>query len=137
MQAIKQKKVMKMRLLIGNIMTFLLLICSCKNNLKNEFSSNSNNYRFISVSYLKEKKNELGGYNVIEYLKKAKRIKGPVKSIVIKKIRFFDILKKDTILIIVYGDDHKFFKFNNNYYLSEIPILPIGIFSEPKWRKKR
>jgi hypothetical protein len=126
---------MKMQLLIGSIIT--LLLCSCKNNLKNDFSSSSNNYRFISVSYFKEKKNDLDGYKLIEYLKKSKRVKGPIKSVIIKKLQLFDISKKDTILIIIYGDDHRYFKVNNHYYFSEMPVLPIGIFSEPKWRTKK
>ena len=132
MQKTKQKKVMKMQLLIGSLMIMLI---SCKDDLKNDISLDSN-YKFISVTYFKEKKYNLNWNETVKSLKNAKQIKGPLKSIIIKEIKILRISKKDTISIIVYGYDNKFFKFNNQYYESETPVLPLGIWSEPKWMKR-
>ena len=132
MQKKKPKKVMKMQLLIGSLMIILI---SCKDDLKNDISLD-NNCKSISVTYFNEKKYNLNWNEIVKCLKNAKQIKGPLKSVIIKEIKILCMSKKDTISIIVYGYDNKFFKFNNQYYESETPVLPLGIWSEPKWMER-
>lgn len=115
---------MKTLLLIIN----MLFLISCGTEFKNQCLSTNDNYKFISISYLKKTKKNTKNCDVIKIIKESKQVKGPIKGIIVKEIKILNTKKNDTLTLIIYGLDNKLFSIKNCYYESEIPIVPINIF---------
>ena len=109
---------MKMLLLIVSLLLF-----SCCDSTDAD-SIRIDNYEFHSLHAFNEEINVEKDVNVIDNIKKSKKIKGPVVGIDVKTMFLINKTKGgDTLKVIIYGKDNKYFRIGNEFYESKKSII--------------
>ncbi len=106
-----------------NIMICLaLLLTSCNNTISD--SIEIDDYEFKSLcEFGKEVKNQ-DNIDVINKIKNSTIIKGPVKGIDVKTMILVNKLNPtDSLLVIIYGKENKYFRIGDNFYQANESIF--------------
>lgn len=119
MLVIKQEKVMKMQLLTVSILLFLL---GCDFKVINGIRIDD--YEFYAIYEFNKEIKKSKNVDVISNIKKSKKIKGPVIGMDIKTLMLVNKREKgDTLKIIIYGKEHKYFRIGNDFYIAKNSIF--------------
>jgi hypothetical protein len=114
----KDKKDTKILLLIVSI----LLLTGCKNTLKDNLRIDD--YEFYSLTEFNREIEIPADVDVIANMKDSKKIKGPIKSGIVKNMRLVNKTKNgDTLEATFYGNDFRFFSIGEDIYEAENPII--------------
>lgn len=111
-------KVMKMLLLT----VCMMLLYGCQHTIEDFIRIDD--YEFCSLTELGKEIKKPNDVDVIANIRDSKRIKGPVIGYCIKLLRLVNKGNaKDTLSVIVYGKDNRYFRIDNEYYEAEKSIL--------------
>ena len=118
MRAIKQMKVMKMQSLIVSLLFFSG--CGDTEIVPNKLED----YEFYSLHGIGKEINVSEHVNIIENLKNSYKVKGPVIGIDVKTLRLVNKKKLgDTLEIVIYGKNNKFFRIGDDFYMTKNSVL--------------
>lgn len=119
MQEIKHVKVMKMLLLI---VSSLLLLSNCESSVSDNIRIDD--YEFHALYKFGREIKITKNVDVIYNIKNSKKIKGPVIGINVKTMILINkSIKGDTLKIIIYGEDNKYFCIDKEYYQAKRSII--------------
>lgn len=109
---------MKMLLLIVS----LILFCSCQRTVDDFIKID--NYEFYSLFELGKELKKPNDVDIIANIKDSKKIKGPVIGIDVKTLLLLNKERnKDTLTIIIYGKDNKYFRIGEDFFQSKKSII--------------
>ena len=92
-----------------------LFLTSCENKLSD--SIEIDDYEFKSLCKFGKEIKIQDNIEVINKIKNSTKIKGPVKGIDVKTMIMVNKLNpKDTLKVLIYGKDNKYFRIGDNYY---------------------
>ncbi len=112
-------KVMKMQLLI---VISSILFCSCQRAVDD--INKIDDYEFYSLYEFGKEIKKPNDVDVIANLRDSKRIKGPVIGIDVKTLLLVNKGEvKDTLKVIIYGKDNKYFRIGEDFYQAENSIF--------------
>ena len=111
-------RVMKMLLLTVSLMFLYGCQCTVEDFIKID------DYEYCSLTELGKEIKKPNDVDVIANIRDSKRIKGPVIGYYVKLLRLVNKGNhKDTLSVIVYGKDNKFFRIDNEYYEAKKSIF--------------
>ena len=118
MRAIKQMRVMKMQLLIVS----LLFFSGCDDTVT--VRDKLEDYEFYSLHDIGKEISVSEDVNIIENLKNSCKVKGPIVGIDVKTLRLVNKKKLgDTLEVIIYGKNNKFFRIGGDFYMAKKSVL--------------
>lgn len=121
-------KVMKMLLLTVSLM----LLYGCQHIVEDFIRIDD--YEFCSLTELGKEIKKPNDVDVIANIRDSKRIKGPVIGYCVKLLRLVNKGNdKDTLSVIVYGKNNRYFRIDNEYYEAEKSIF---LKSQQKFKNK-
>jgi Cu2+-containing amine oxidase len=111
-------RVMKMQLLIVS----LLFFSGCGDT--EIVPDKLEDYEFYSLHGIGKEINVSEHVNIIENLKNSYKVKGPVIGIDVKTMRLVNKKKLgDTLEIVIYGKNNKFFRIGDDFYMTKNSVL--------------
>ena len=101
---------------------FALFLTSCNNTISD--SIEIDDYEFKSLCEFGKEIKIQDNIDVINKIKSSTKIKGPVKGIDVKTMILVNKLNpKDSLKIIIYGKDNKYFRINDDFYQANESII--------------
>ena len=106
-----------------HIMICLALFLTSCNNINSD-SIEIDDYEFKSLCEFDKEIKIQDNIDVINKIKNSTRIKGPVKGIDVKTMILVNKLNpKDSLTVIIYGKDNKYFRIGDNFYQAKESIF--------------
>lgn len=110
----------------------LMLLYGCQHTVEDFIRIDD--YEFCSLTELGKEIKKPNDVDVIANIRDLKRIKGPVIGYCVKLLRLVNKGNdKDTLSVIVYGKDNRYFRIDNEYYEAEKSIF---LKSQQKFKNK-
>ena len=101
---------------------FALFLTSCNNTISDNIEIDD--YEFKSLCEFGKEIKIQDNIDVINNIKSSTKIKGPVKGIDVKTMILVNKLNpKDSLKIIIYGKDNKYFRINDNFYQAKESVI--------------
>ena len=99
-----------------------LLLTSCNNTISD--SIEIDDYEFKSLCEFGKEVKIQDNIDVINKIKNSTKIKGPVKGIDVKTMILVNKLNPtDSLLVIIYGKENKYFRIGDNFYQANESIF--------------
>ena len=107
-----------------HIMICLALFLTSCNNAISDSSIEIDDYEFKSLCEFGKEIKIQDNIDVISKIKNSTKIKGPVKGIDVKTMILVNKSNpKDSLKIIIYGKDNKYFRIGDNFYQAKESII--------------